>query len=229
MKSGDKGFGVVELLLGLVVIGMVAGTGWYITSKNKTEKTNVTNSAITSPSSTPTPTIVADTETATTVKSKNSKFSVNLPSGWKYNSCSDHDGFLVQPTASAGVDCILSDAKWLEAEDIAPKAKIAIGFGANPYPRQDFTGGVQKDLYSKDATTVKLSNGASVLKFSYSMNESKDAGRSYKVTEYVTADETVSVFVFDGHSSESTYNGSVTTEDATKAVEDTILPSIKLL
>jgi hypothetical protein len=42
MKTNQKGFGVVEVLIILVVVSLIAGTGWYVMNKKKApNKTNV--------------------------------------------------------------------------------------------------------------------------------------------------------------------------------------------
>jgi hypothetical protein len=232
MKKNEDGFSIVEILIVVVVVGLIGAVGWFVVDRKKptnsqapaTSQTNTPKETVTNPKQEAEAKVTIQTNKIT-----NKKFTVNLPSDWNYRSCMDHDG-LGALVAGAGGDmrCIWTDAKWLEPNDMATKGKVAIGYSTSPYPRQDFSSGGQKDVYESDATNVTLSDGRIAKKYTYTSTEKDNKSKTFKVTEY-TVDKLVTVFVFDGHSLESGYINKLSTADVIKIVEETILPSIKLL
>lgn len=230
MKANQKGFSVVEILIVIVVVGLLGAVGWLVYDRQKSPKQSATSQntseqtdkiqATTNPST--------DKETIKTTTITNKKFSVSIPSDWNHRTCMDHDGLGALVAGGDGeMRCIWDDATWL-GTDMASRGKIAMGYSSSPYPRQDFSSGQQKDVYESDAKDLKLSDGRTVKKYSYVSEETNNKGKTFKVVEY-TVDGKVTVFVFDGHTSESTYVNKLSSEAVIKLVEDTVLPSVKLL
>lgn len=236
MKNRQKGFGIVEILVVIVVIGLVGVTGWQVYDKQKSSKRSLANQDTsektkmteTSNNSSVGTNLSSEKETVKVVTITNKKFSVSLPTDWNYLSCMDHDGLGVLVGGGDGeIRCIWDDATWLGA-DMAASGKVAIGYSSSPYPRQDWSSGKQKDVYDTDAEELLLSDGRTVMKYTYSAEEKNNKGKTFKVVEYKIED-TVTVFVFDGHTQENTYINELSTEEIVKIVEETILPSVKLV
>lgn len=232
MKNNQKGFGVVEMLIVLVVLGLIGGVGWFIYSRRDRDPSPQSIEPLYTQNHKEDIQVTTDPdslkETIDTDKITNKKFSVNLPSNWNYRACSDHDGLGALVSGGGGdMRCIWDDATWL-SPGMATQAKVAIGYGINPYPRQDFSSGRQKDVYETDAKELKLSDGRTAKQYSYSSEEVNNKGKIFRVVEY-TVDDKVSVFVFDDHSSESGYINDLSTKAILKIIEETVLPSIKLL
>lgn len=226
MKKNEKGFSAIEILIVIVVLVLIGGAIWFVTIRKKDNSSAQTNQTKTTASQKASNT--AETkDQATSIPTNeivNSKFSVSIPESWNSRTCSDIEGLgAIVPPSGGPMACKTSDATWLET-DIAARAKVAIGEGTNPYPRQDWSSGSQKDMYESDAKNVTLSNGKTAKKYTYKAEESK--GKYFAVTEY-TVDDKASVYVFDGHSSEEHYYGNDTpTAELIKIVESTVLPSL---
>lgn len=230
MKKNTEGFSVVEILIVVVVVGLLGATGWFVYSKQKSPDQSSASQNTSEQKDKIQPITDSDSEKETikTETITNKKFSVNLPIDWNRRNCMDHDGLGALVSGGDGeMRCIWDDATWL-GTDMASRGKVAIGYSSNPYPQQDFSGGQQKDVYESDAEELKLSDGRTVKKYKYVSEEANNKGKTFNVVEY-TLDGKITVFVFDGHSSESTYINKLSTEAVIQTVEDTILPSIKLL
>ena len=77
MKTNQKGFSVVELLIILVVVGLIGGVGWYVwQSRHKTEKP-VTQSTTQTPAKTETVKQVGQV-----ISTADKKVQVTLPDAW---------------------------------------------------------------------------------------------------------------------------------------------------
>lgn len=232
MKYNKNGFSVVEILVVIAVVGLIGAVSWLVYDRQSTSNQSSTQDTTTEQAeeidtSENSDSEKKEVETIETETITNNKFSVNLPSDWNHRLCFDHDGFGALVTGSdGGMKCIESDATWLDT-DMAIHGKVAIGYNTNPFPRQDFSSGQQKDVYETDAEDLELSDGRIVKKYSYVSEQNKTA-KTFKVTEY-TLDDKVTVFVFDGHSAESGYINDLPTETIIKMIEETVLPSIKLL
>jgi type II secretory pathway pseudopilin PulG len=232
MKNNEKGFSVVEILIVAVVVGLLGAVGWFVYDRqsngSKSNQTSQQNSSEQTGTIEQNQNSVNEENLIKTNTITNAKFSVNLPSDWNYRSCMDHDGLGVLVAGGGGdMKCLFDDADWL-GKDMATRGKVVIGYNKNPYPRQDWSSGQQKDLYESDAKDVKLKDGQTVKKYEYMSEESANKGKTFKTVEY-TLNGKVTVFVFDGSSAESSYINELPTEDVLRIVEETILPSIKLL
>lgn len=229
-KQDQRGLTIIEIMLVVFVVAAVSLGGYYVWSKNR----NQSDSAKQSPQAQDQPTLdngtpsdQSSTEAVKTIKVQTDSFSVELPETWNHRQCSDHDGLGALVSGGDGeMRCIWSDAKWLST-DMASRGKVAIGKGSNPYPIQDYSNGTQKDLYESDATILTLKDGRKVKKFTYVAGVEGEKGKTFKVTEYVMSDNSVTVFVFEGHPAENGYENKLSTAEVIKIVENSVLPSIK--
>lgn len=226
MKKSETGFSVVAIVLTVLAMSLVLGAGLYVWSRNppetaKHESTsqNSNNQANTS---------LNEITSIKTEKITNNKFTVSIPSNWNLRTCMDHDGVAaLVPGGDGEIRCVWSDAQWLDT-DMASRGKVAIGYASSPYPRQDFNDGQQQDIYKPDAEVLNLSNGRTAKKYKYTSEEVNNKGKTFKVVEYIVEDN-VTVFVFEGHTSENSYVNKLPTSEVIKIIEEIVLPSIQIL
>jgi hypothetical protein len=85
MKSSQKGFAVLEGLLILVIVGLIAGVGWYVyDAKNKADKSlnNANSSSNTGVKISAKKRVSGSTEDWTPYSSAKGQFSLRYPSTW---------------------------------------------------------------------------------------------------------------------------------------------------
>lgn len=90
MKTTQKGFSVVEVMLLIVVVGLVGVVGWLVFDRqnNKSDKKDpgisnqTSNTGLDSKPTTNNDATSSPTKLTTELKSHNNKFSIQLPDGW---------------------------------------------------------------------------------------------------------------------------------------------------
>lgn len=87
MNINQKGFGIVEVLIVVVILGLIGGTGWYVTqAKNKANQTlDSASSAQTNPQKTEKKEEATKDETAdwTIYETPQNEYSFKVADGWK--------------------------------------------------------------------------------------------------------------------------------------------------
>jgi hypothetical protein len=83
----QQGFSIVSVLLIVVVLGLICGTGWYVWQARK-PKTTATKAAAANPAPAPTPApppaATDETSSWLTFQPKSKVYAVKLPDGWKF-------------------------------------------------------------------------------------------------------------------------------------------------
>lgn len=176
----QSGFGVVEILLVIAVVGLISGIGYYVYSNNK-ESNNAAQSTLNSTEGTDkanaSESEKKDTVSGVIIESPKLGFTIEVPESWNHRSCGDIDAVAFLDAGGGGTkQCLFSDATWPE-DDWYKHGRVVISTGENPYPRPG-------DLYDADAETLTLGNN-SAKKFTYTFSPDKGASPEITVVEYV--------------------------------------------
>lgn len=102
MKTNQKGFSVVEVLIIVVVVGLVGTVGWLVYDRQKSNKTDTrspttnTNQQQGEPKEEAQQPVSDETANWRVITSGQGKFTFKAPDGWKFVNCTDADWVYVR-------------------------------------------------------------------------------------------------------------------------------------
>lgn len=218
MKTNQRGFSHIVLVLAIVVIAVV-GFALYRVVTNDTKTNN--NALNTSDSQNQADEINQTSEQVgeanpagdtSKIESPKLGFTIQVPKAWNHRLCGDIDAVVFLEPGGDGVkQCLMSDASWPE-DDWYKHGTVVIGVGENPYPRPG-------DLYDKDATQVTLGSNQAK-KFTYKIATDKETGTEVTVVEYIIKgkSKTVTAKAFSGKAIDN-FGLNISSSDVIKQIE----------